>query len=210
MVVDPARWGRDDRHRPEMVDTLQDAVVRRRRTRLTYEDAKRHRSERLVDPWGLVDKDGDWYLVAGTDKGRRTFRVDRVVAVEVTEESAERPGDLDLSREWEEVVGEMERRRSLVEATVLVPERHAHVLRHQFGRHCTTVGVEDDGRVRLQVAAPMALSIAETLAGWGAGVEVLGPDSVKTELARIGAELVAAHGPERARGAPRSTRPRCT
>lgn len=196
VVVDPARWGRDDRHRPASVDTLQDAVVRRRRARLTYEDAKRRRSERLVDPWGLVDKDGDWYLVAGTDKGRRTFRVDRIVAAEVTDEPAERPGDLDLSREWEEVVGEMERRRSLVEATVLVAERHAHVLRHQFGRHCETVGVEDDGRVRLRVAAPMALSIAENLAGWGAGMEVLEPASVKAELARIGAELAAAYGPE--------------
>ena len=24
---------------------------------------------RLVDPWGLVDKDDIWYLVAGTDTG---------------------------------------------------------------------------------------------------------------------------------------------
>ncbi|MGD9985417.1 helix-turn-helix transcriptional regulator [Pseudonocardia sp.] len=211
VVVDPARWGRDDRHRPAMVDALQDAVVRRRRARLTYEDAKRRRSERLVDPWGLVDKDGDWYLVAGTDEGRRTFRVDRIVDAETTDEPAARPADLDLSREWEQVVGEMERRRSLGEAVVLIPQRHVHVLRHQFGRHCETLGVEDDGRVRLKVAAPMALSIAENLAGWGAGVEVLGPDSVKAELARIGAELAAAYGPGPSRGAAAPhPPPRCT
>ena len=35
-----------------------------------------------MDPWGLVDKDGVWYLVAGTEAGQRTFRVDRVVAAE--------------------------------------------------------------------------------------------------------------------------------
>ncbi|GAY09118.1 YafY family protein [Pseudonocardia sp. N23] len=205
VVVDPARWGRDDRNRPAMVDTLQDAVVRRRRVRLGYADRQGRRSDRPVDPWGLVDKDGDWYLVAGTPKGRRTFRVDRVVAAEVTDEPAERPSDLDLSREWEQVVGEMERRRSLVEAVVLLPQRHVHVLRHQFGRHCATLGLEDDGRARVRIAAPMALSIAENLAGWGAGVEVLGPDSVRAELARIGAELVAAHGGDELRSPPRSS-----
>lgn len=53
----------------------------------------------------------------------------------------------------------------------------------------------DDGRVRVRVAAPMALSIAEHLAGWGAAVEVLEPDSVKAELARLGAELVQRYAP---------------
>ena len=45
------------------------------------------------------------------------------------------------------------------------------------------------------VAAPMALSISEHLAGWGAAVEVLEPDSVKAELARLGAELVQRYAP---------------
>lgn len=49
---------------------------------------------------------------------------------------------------------------------------------------------EEDGRIRVRVAAPMALSIAETLAGWGATLEVLEPDSVKAELVRLGSELV--------------------
>ncbi|GJF06297.1 helix-turn-helix transcriptional regulator [Pseudonocardia sp. D17] len=194
VVVDPARWGRHDRDRPAMVDALQDAVVRRRRVRIGYADRRGRRSERVVDPWGLVDKDGDWYLVAGTVQGRRTFRVDRVATAEVTTEPAERPADLDLAREWEQVVGEMERRRSLVEAVVLVPERHVTILRDHFGRHLTTLGTEADGRVRVRVGAPMALSIAENLAGWGAGVEVVEPGSVRAELARIGAELVARYG----------------
>jgi predicted DNA-binding transcriptional regulator YafY len=36
----------------------------------------------------------------------------------------------------------------------------------------------------------MARSIAEQLAGWGKDVEVLEPEAVRAELARIGAELV--------------------
>jgi predicted DNA-binding transcriptional regulator YafY len=93
-MIDPARWGEPDRRRPEIVDLLQNAVVRRRKIRLAYVGRTRERTERLVDPWGLVDKDDIWYLVAGTDRGQRTFRVDRILGAEPTELPAERPRGL--------------------------------------------------------------------------------------------------------------------
>lgn len=188
-VVDPTRWGERDRHRPEMVDLLQAAVVRRRKVRLTYANRTRERTERLVDPWGLVDKDDIWYLVAGTPRGQRTFRVDRIVGAEPTDEPAERPADFTLDDAWQQVVGEVEQRRSRTWATVLIEARFVPILRDHFGRHCHTDGELADGRARVRVAAPTPLDIARTLAGWGAAVEVLEPRSVQTELARIGAEL---------------------
>jgi predicted DNA-binding transcriptional regulator YafY len=96
----------------------------------------------------------------------------------------------ELSGEWERVVNEMEDRRSLLSATVLIAERFLPVLHDHFGRHCELLGQIDDGRMKVRVAAPMAISIAENLAGWGAMIEVLEPESVRGELARIGTELV--------------------
>lgn len=192
VVIDPARWGDRDRERPDMVRTLQAAVVRRRKIRLTYTDRAGERTERQVDPLGLVDKDDVWYLVAGTDAGQRTFRVDRVVEAEPTDTAAARPADFDLSAEWERVVDEVEQRRSLVSATVLIEARFVRVLRTHFGRHCEVTGdPDDDGRVRVRVAAPTPLSIAQQLAGWGALVEVVEPAAVRQELGRLGSELVA-------------------
>src|ERR1700738_2061723 len=78
-MIDPTRWGERDRRRPAMVELLQAAVIRRRKVRLTYTNSARERTERLVDPWGLVDKDDIWYLLAGTERGQRTFRVDRII-----------------------------------------------------------------------------------------------------------------------------------
>ncbi|MDO9454552.1 YafY family protein [Nocardioides sp.] len=193
-LVDRAGWGGVERERPVLVDTLQAAVVRRRRVRLTYADARGRTSERLVEPWGVVDKDETWYVVAGTDRGRRTFRVDRVVDAEVTAETFERPSDLVLDEAWRETVGAMEERRSRTSATVLVDERFVFVLRDHFGRHCSVVGSEPDGRARVEVAAPTALDLARTLAGWGGRLEVVRPASVRAELARIGSELVASYG----------------
>ena len=73
---------------------------------------------------------------------------------------------------------------------MLLPARLVPVLRDHFGRHSEVVGTLDDGRARVRVAAPTPLMIAQTLAGWGATVQVEGPPEVRAELARLGRELV--------------------
>ncbi|GAA3822680.1 WYL domain-containing protein [Sphaerisporangium flaviroseum] len=188
-MIDPTRWGERDRRRPEMVGLLQSAVVRRRKVRLTYAGKARQRTERLVDPWGLVDKDEIWYLLAGTERGQRTFRVDRIIEAEPTDEPTDRPDDFTLAAAWQEVVGEMEERRSRTWATVLIEPRFVRILRTHFGRHCHTEGDLEDGRARVRLAAPTPLDIARNLAGWGTMIEVVEPRSVQAELARIGTEL---------------------
>lgn len=124
-------------------------------------------------------------------RGRqRTFRVDRIVEATPTYLAAVRPADFQLVRVWERVVDEVEQPRSLVSVIVLISARVLPVVRTQFGRHCDPLETRDDGRIRVRVAAPMALSIAETLVGWGATIEVLELGSVQAELARLGSGLV--------------------
>jgi predicted DNA-binding transcriptional regulator YafY len=188
-MIDPTRWGDRERGRPALVDDLQTAVVRRRRVRLSYAGRRGEPSERLIDPWGLVDKDDVWYLLAGTAQGRRTFRVDRIVAAELTDERAERPDDFELEDAWDQVVDEMEERRSRTWATVLVDQRYLPVMRDRFGRHCHVDDLLADGRARVRVGAPIPLDLARHLAGWGGLVDVEGPPEVRSLLGRIGAEL---------------------
>jgi predicted DNA-binding transcriptional regulator YafY len=190
VVIDPARWGEHNRERPPMVELLQSAVVRRRTVRLAYGGRAGQTTERLVDPWGLVDKDDVWYLLAGTAAGQRTFRVDRVVDAELTDAEFERPADFQLADAWERVVEQMEQRRSGVDATVLIDARYLHVLRDHWGRQCK---VDDsptpDGRIRVRVSSHTARSVAERLAGWGTMIDVVDSPAVEAELARIGTEL---------------------
>lgn len=188
-MIDPTPWGDAERARPHLVDLLQAAVVRRHRVSLDYVNARREPTTRLVEPWGVVDKDDSWYLIAGTERGQRTFRVDRVTAAHVTDDTFERPDDFTLDTAWQQVVGDMEQRRSHTWATVLIPTRFLWVLRDHFGRHFEVEAELDDGHSRVRLAAPTALDIARNLAGWGSTVEVLEPPSVKAELARIGTEL---------------------
>ncbi|MFF4393014.1 helix-turn-helix transcriptional regulator [Streptomyces sp. NPDC001552] len=90
-VVDATDWSRnavtaDATHR----SALQSAVVDGIRVRLGYAGIGKPIGERTVDPLGLVAKAGVDYLVAGTDKGLRTFRLSRVTSVEPTGEPANR------------------------------------------------------------------------------------------------------------------------
>ena len=196
-MIDPTRWGGHDRGHPGLVDLLQAAVIRRRKVRLTYAGRARVPSERLIDPWGLVAKDEIWYLIAGTEQGQRTFRVDRIVQAEPTGQPASRPDSFTLAAAWEQVVTDVEQRRSRTWATVLIETRFVPVLRDHFGRHCHTESHLDDGRARVRVAAPTPLDIARNLAGWGTMIEVIEPRTVRTELARIGTELAGLYRHDR-------------
>jgi predicted DNA-binding transcriptional regulator YafY len=184
-VIDPTAWGdRDPGRRPPAVEALQDAVVRHRTIKFEYQGAVR-----LADPYGVVGKNDVWYVIAGTEKGQRTFRVDRIGDLEITGGTFERPAGFSLDAAWQRVVGEIERKRSRTWATLLIPDRFVWVLRDHFGRHCEAGETLPDGRTRVRVGAPEPRDIARTLSGWGATVEVLDPPSVRAELARIGAEL---------------------
>lgn len=194
IVVDPAPWGGRLSEQPDVLDVLQDALVRRRQVSLEYENRAHERTQRIVDPLGLVKKDDVWYLVGGTVAGRRTFRVDRILDAVDTSDAFVHPTDFHLAQEWSQTVEEMERHRSQVRAVLLIEERFAGVLVSQFGRHGELLGLADDGRACIGVAGPTPLSIAQTVAGWGAAVEVRSPGPVRAELARLGSELVALHG----------------
>ena len=54
VTIDPARWGDEPRRRPELVDRLQTAVVRRLRVRLVYAGRRDAHTERTVDPLSLI------------------------------------------------------------------------------------------------------------------------------------------------------------
>ena len=80
--------------RPEILDTLRQAVREQRRVRLDYFAYSRDaRSVREVDPYRVFAADGAWYVFGHCHSagGERLFRVDRVAAVEPTDVTFTRP-----------------------------------------------------------------------------------------------------------------------
>lgn len=193
VVTDPRRWGAGDvTHRPpHLLDDLQDAVVRGVQVRLGYVDGRGTRTERTVHPLGVVAKGLSWYLVADTDAGRRTFRVDRVSSVEPTGDPVDRPADFDLAASWREIADEVDRRRTPAQAWAVCTPDGLDVLRIGFGDRLEVGGPTADGRVEVVVRGRDAQVLAGELAGLVAWVEVTGPAAVRAHLAAIGDVLVA-------------------
>lgn len=86
---------------PPWLAELARAVWRDRVVELRYRRGEREVT-RSVQPYGLVLKSGVWYLVGRVDDGYRTYRVDRVVDVEVGEATFDRDEGFDLGGYWRE------------------------------------------------------------------------------------------------------------
>jgi predicted DNA-binding transcriptional regulator YafY len=194
VTLDATQWGGLAPPAEPNLDSLQQAVVERRKVRLDYVDRSRHGSIRTVHPLGLVRKGAAWYLVAGTDDGQRTFQVARIRSLVVLDERAERPEGFDLAQSWASTVAAVERSRRRVRALVRVPADAVGPLRERWGADLRVVSETGDRSVLIELAAAMPEMVAEQLAGWGGRVEVISPDVVREHLGRIGAELAGRYG----------------
>ncbi len=192
MLIDPSRWGsraNDDRP-PRFLDPLQDAVISGIQVRLGYVDRTGNGTERVVHPLGIVAKGPTWYLVAATDAGRRTFRVDRVSFAEPTEDPVRRPADFDLAESWREIADEVDRKRTPLEIRAFCASDGIGLLRMILGHRLEVGGSRTDGRIEVVIRGHSELALAGELAGVVQWLEVMDPPGVRDHLAAIGAALV--------------------
>jgi predicted DNA-binding transcriptional regulator YafY len=156
---------------------------------------------RTVQPYGLVLKSGVWYLVGRVGDGHRTYRVDRVVGVEVGEETFARDEGFDLGAYWREQAEAFLRGMLRAEVTVRLSPAGLRALRHvaeaPFAYEAAVTGAaEPDGQgwvlTRLPVeSVPVAYDVLLRL---GPEVEVLDPPELRArfaEAARRSAALYA-------------------
>nr|WP_283251092.1 YafY family protein [Rhabdothermincola salaria] len=197
VVVDPMGWGHTrpaGEHPPPHLDSLQKAVVHGEQVDLGYVARSGDATTRRVHPLGLAAKRGVWYLVADTEAGSRTFRVDRVTSVDPTGEPVVRPDDFDLDAAWASVTAEVVARWSSVTARGLADPERLEIMRMVLGARLRIGPTTSDGRVQVEVEGGHPYGMAAELAGWGATLEIVEPAEMRDHLARIGAELVAAYG----------------
>jgi proteasome accessory factor B len=159
---------------------LREAVTGRTSVRFRYRDV-----ERTVDPWGLLLRDGFWYLI-GFDHGRserRTYRIDRIEGgVEsVPDSSFDRPAGFDPRAALPEDP-------KLIGATETVPVARVRI---DGGRARAAVRdldeqrVQwrgDDGSVDVDVPCANLSAFRSWLLGFAEHAEVLAPEDVRAHV----------------------------
>jgi len=162
--------------------TLGDLVVARhgcRCVRLAYQSAGQDRvSERVVEPLGLVNDQGVWYLEAYCRNANslRTFRVDRIRSYEVLDEVFE---VRDLSPSGRAFVTE-----GLPTALVRMSSGAERALREWPGARLAS---EDDSGTVVEVPYAGTAWIARQVLAMLGQAEVLGPPEVRAAVRELAA-----------------------
>ncbi|MFK4788810.1 helix-turn-helix transcriptional regulator [Microbacterium sp. ZW T5_56] len=196
LVLDSWRRGAGhvENRPPRFVDLLQNAVIQRVQVRLGYVNAAGHESKRLVHPLGIVSTGASWYLIAGTDVGQRTFRIDRVTAATATADPVVRPADFDLTDSWRQVTEDAQRWKAPVEVRGTCAKEGIDFLRTALGDNLSLGAVDAAGRVAVTIHGPSEYGLAGHLAGLVEWLDIASPPGVREHLAKIGAALGERYG----------------
>ncbi|MBE1535980.1 helix-turn-helix transcriptional regulator [Actinomadura algeriensis] len=152
---------------------------------------------RTAEPYGLVLKNGAWYLVARVDGRPRTYRVDRAAAVTPTGATFERDAGFDLGAHWREQADAFARSMLREEITVRLSPAGMRGLRSATTEHAArhaaaAAGEPDADGWRTTVLPVESLEVAaQELRILGADAEVLGPPELRARMAATAARLAA-------------------
>ncbi|MER7417927.1 YafY family protein [Micromonospora peucetia] len=174
---------------PPWLTELAGAVWRDRVVELRYRRGDREVT-RDVRPYGLVLKNGVWYLVGRVGNDVRTYRVDRVTGVEVGGETFDRDERFDLAGHWREQAEAFQRGVLREQATVRLSPAGLRQLRHLADApfaYDEAVAAADgpDGQGWVVTRLPIeSVDVAyHQLLGLGPEAEVLDPPELRARLA---------------------------
>jgi predicted DNA-binding transcriptional regulator YafY len=195
--LDAPAWYHDG-DSSDYLTAVADAVWRQQVIAARYENWTGLADHRL-EPYGLVLKAGKWYLVARTDRGVRTFRVNHIRELSVLPEQFDWPEGFDLAAYWAEHVVEFRARLHRGEALVRLSPAALERLPHLMGRavaDAAAIGeAQPDGWIRARVPIETDSHAESQFLRLGAQVEVLEPASLRQRLATTIAGLAALYAP---------------
>lgn len=110
---------------------LRSAAEQGRRVRIRYAAASTggEPSRLTIDPWGLVDHSGRWYLVAAHRGEARMYRVSRVLSVTELDDPVRLPDDRSLEEVWAGLRSRFEAEGETVEVLLRVDPARAKEVR---------------------------------------------------------------------------------
>jgi predicted DNA-binding transcriptional regulator YafY len=197
--LDAPGWERSADSPPALA-AVADAVWTERRIEVRYERSNRTVVERVLEPLGVVLKAGVWYLVAAPPGGSpRTYRLSRVQAVDVLEQTFVRPSGFALRTHWEEYQREYERRLFHGTATVRLSAAGRQLLfligsAASRAGHAAMSSPAADGWAVTTIPIESVQHAQHALMQLGPEVEVVEPAELRAAVAAAARAMLARYG----------------
>jgi predicted DNA-binding transcriptional regulator YafY len=175
----------------DFIVTLSSAVRERQQMRLRYQSWNGEESERAFDPYGIVFNEGYWYTAGYCHLRRdlRTFRLDRIVALEPLEQSFERPAEFDALKHVLSSLGSIPTPRPVKILLKTTMEHAKQIIVPAFG----TLEETDEGII-LSPAAHNIPWAASLLLNLDIPMVILESDELRTRFRDIAAKALQIAG----------------
>ena len=149
----------------------------------------------MLEPLGLVLKSGLWYMVAQSDAQPRTYRLENIRALTITDATFARPKDFDLAAYWAKSTAQFEKDVYIGTAEVRASERGVKRLKELNTTYRRAIeeldaGPDQDGD---QVSIPVEETnwTASLFTRIGADLEVLSPPELREAMANVARRMAA-------------------
>jgi predicted DNA-binding transcriptional regulator YafY len=191
--LDAPPWFAEAEH-PAYLQIVAGAVWEQRSIRIHYQSWKA-KTERIVEPLGLVLKGGAWYLVGQVDgRHARTYRISRILDLAIIDRHFDRPASFNLEDYWRAGTQRLEADLHQNLATIRLSPRGVEILEvfaSPFVR--ATMRIESEAEADGWRVAVMAVgTIREAcvaLQRFGAEAEVLEPPELRARMAKVAAAM---------------------
>jgi predicted DNA-binding transcriptional regulator YafY len=163
------------------LEKLRRAIREHRSIIMDYQSSQvPHSSQRGLDPYALVHRWGWWYAIGFCHKHQeiRTFRVDRIITVALSEAVFFQSPDFDLQAYLK---NEMQSQPQVL-ARLRFDAKAAHILGGNQS-YWESIEPQLDGTVEVTFSAPSLEWAASTALAYGPAVEVLAPPELRVMVA---------------------------
>jgi predicted DNA-binding transcriptional regulator YafY len=194
--LDAAAWNNPGTEEVPHLRILQEAVWRERKVQLTYRRNDQTTVERLVCPLGLVAKTSIWYVVGMVEGEIRAYRVSRVQAVTLTDETFERPAGFDLAAYWADWCRQFRASLPQYRVTLRIAPEGIPILPQVFGESSRALVAQAEppdaeGWITIRPTFETIEAACTMVLGFGTLVEVLEPQELRERVIHQAASVVA-------------------
>jgi predicted DNA-binding transcriptional regulator YafY len=151
--------------------------------------------ERVVDPYGLVAKAGEWHLVCAIDGKIRVYYVSRILKASTTGEYFERPTDFDLIAFWKAWCSRQEETHPSYPVTARISPALIAILTlysHERIHDAVTRAEPPDAEGWITVTLPFETfnDARRHILSFGRAVEVLDPEPLRLSVIDYAKQIV--------------------
>lgn len=180
------------------ITMINQAIIDEKKLRVVYFAMGRQReNRRTVHPYALRHVEDTLYLIGWCELrgGIRTFAVDRIRSIRITEASFTLPDAFDLSAFLQDSFGIYQ--GNPVTVKIRFAESVAGYIRERIWHPSQTLAESDDGSLIFSATVAGIEEIGHWVMRWGAGAEVLAPTALRRMVAAQASAMAECYAAER-------------